>query len=261
LLRLRWKDCESADLAELLQCVPDDALDSPRRSVVPLLDFCRAPARAASALSGATKLSLGDEAEFIFEYPVRVQKGRGKASFTDLLIHTPTTVLAIEAKYTEPEYETVRSWLREPVETNRAAVLDGWLDLLNRVAARSLTALAVHDLPYQLIHRAASACFPEGQHRALAYLVFGEAAAHYSTHMNSLAALLGPTFLSLLVLSCPVTKLPAFVALERRWDGGERKLAREVRSALLAGSLFSFGELRREGGSMPPPEARREGQT
>jgi len=261
MLRLRWKTCDSADLLGLLECVPDDALQSPRRSVVPLLDFCRSPARTASALGDATKLELADATDFVFEYPAPVRKGRGKPSFTDLMILTPTTALAIEAKYTEPEYETVRSWLRTPAEKNREAVLDGWLGLLGRVALRPLSASDVLDLPYQLIHRAASACFPERRHRALAYLVFGNAAAHYAEHVGSLAALLGSTALPLLVLSCPATELEACEALAKRWDGGERELARDVRDALLAGRLFSFGELRAQGDvSLPSPLAARDEQ-
>jgi len=246
-VRLHWGKREEADFESLLRAIPDAALDSPRRSVVPLVDFCRSPDRAVAALARATGLGLTDAADFVFEHAVPVQKGRGKPSFTDLVILTPRTVLAIEAKYTEPEYETVRSWLRDPVEPNRAAVLEGWLGLLGRVAARPITTPEVLDLPYQLIHRAASACSPDREHRAMAYLTFGETAPHYSKHVSTLAAILGPASLSMLVLSCPITKLPSFVTLERRWDRGERKLADAVRAALIGGPPFSFGELRVEG--------------
>ena len=39
-------------------------------------------------------------AEFSFEYPVPVQRGRGKASMTDLMVTTEKFAMAIEAKWT-----------------------------------------------------------------------------------------------------------------------------------------------------------------
>ena len=35
--------------------------------------------------------------------------GRGKPSYTDLMILAPGTAIAIEGKYTEPAYESVRA--------------------------------------------------------------------------------------------------------------------------------------------------------
>jgi hypothetical protein len=62
--------------------------------------------------------------------------------------------VAIEAKYTEPRYETVEQWLGTSPTLNRQAVLAGWLA---HIAARSdsppLDPSVVLGLPYQLVQR------------------------------------------------------------------------------------------------------------
>lgn len=174
---LYWETRPASDFEGLFTHVPDDALNSPRRSVVPLLDFCRFPDEALVRLNEMVNPELRNASDMIFEYAVSVQQGRGKASFTDLLILTPEAVVAVEAKYTEPEYESVKSWLGEGKQ-NRHEVLQGWLNLLANAAGRKIAEADVHRLPYQLIHRAASACHVERSKRAMIYLVFENAAPH-----------------------------------------------------------------------------------
>jgi hypothetical protein len=240
-VQLFWNKERVESFNGLLQRVPNDVLNSPRRSVVPLLDFSRDPANALARIGSVTHLDLAPATDMIFEHAVPVQRGRGKASFTDLLILSPKAAVAVEAKYTEPEYETVKSWLGES-KPNREDVLSGWLSLLERVSNRPLRATDVAELPYQLVHRAASVCHCPHQKRVMLYLVFGEPAAHYAKHIASLAALIGPG-LSLLVANCPVAALDRFRELEQRWARGERELGPDVRAALVAAPLFSFGDL------------------
>ena len=78
--------------------------------------------------------------------------------------------LAIEAKWTEPRYETVRQWLVNK-GTNAQDVLSGWLNALQPHARHPLLTAAFSDAVYQMIHRAASACVA-GSNPKMAYLVF-----------------------------------------------------------------------------------------
>lgn len=243
--QLAWGDNPAKTFRELVRLMPKSALDSPRRSVVPLVDYWRQPDPRISHLSEVLGVQIGSSAKLVFEYAVAVQKGRGKPSFTDLMILDADSAVAIEAKYTEPEYEKVRSWLREPVKPNRSDVLDGWLALINRTAACLLRRELVLDIPYQLIHRTASACFPGRRRTALVYFVFANnPPRHYLSHLQRLDDLLGnPSGISLHLVACPLTPLPAAADLTARWDNGERLLGDSVRSELLRAPLFSFGEL------------------
>ena len=240
-MRLYWEKTEAPNFDSLLQVIPADVFASPRRSVLPLLDFFRNPESALEALSDATGMELRDAMDLVFEYSVQVQRGSGKASYSDLAIFTPTTSLIIEAKYTEPEYEPVTHWLGSPATSNRIDVLQGWLDLLRRVSAQPISPTDVADLPYQLIHRAASASYPEVERRGLAYLIFGDVVPqHYVTHMTSLQRLLDPKRISLFVLSSAFERSDDCVNLESRWDAGDRDLGASVRDCMLNRPLHAF---------------------
>lgn len=187
---------------------------------------------------------MGDNSELIFEFPVPVQKGTGKPSYTDLAILTSDCFIGIEAKYTEPKYESVSSWLGPAPSENRKAVLQGWIDLLNRVSTTPLDALTVSGLPYQLIHRAASACFLDRKKRVLVYLVFGTAVApHYCKHASELESFLGHEGLSIRVLTCETTPSAVCQGFVQRWKAGDRALSGEIRAALLRAPLYSFGAI------------------
>ncbi len=240
---LRWAGMDVLDFATLVRVLPVNALRSPRRSVVPLVDYFRQPGTALAALGHAVEIDLTDVEVADFEHALAVRRGKGKPSYTDVMLQGRNVSVAIEAKYTEPRYKSVRKWLGETPTPNRIKVLSGWLELINGVAATSLEIDAVLELPYQLVHRSASACSSDAAYRALVYLIFGEApGAYYVDDVAALDCLLGePLGLGMHVVHVQAHPEPAFKALTDRWDGGERELAEGVRQALLGGSLFRFG--------------------
>lgn len=125
------------DFEQLVKLLVPSAGVSPLRSTVPLVDFWRRPEAVLAQLSGTVGVELSPPIDLCFEYPVPVQRGRGKASFTDLMISASSAAVAIEAKFTEPRGETVRDWLRDPPEANRTEVLEGWLDLIRKATGGS----------------------------------------------------------------------------------------------------------------------------
>lgn len=108
-----------------------------------------------------------EQAEFSFEYPVPAQRGRGKASMTDLMITTNKLAMAIEAKWTEcrENYKpTIEKWLKEGKNLkNRESVLSGWLDYINKFLPGGkhldIGKINCAKIPYQFLHRVASACY------------------------------------------------------------------------------------------------------
>jgi hypothetical protein len=112
-----------------------------------------------------------ETAQMYFEYPVNQYTGKGKASFTDLMIIDSSKSIAIEAKNTESKYETVKKWLGNSV--NKRNVLIGWLGLINSKLTLSITSEDISEVPYQMIHRLASACSVADKEPVLLYLYFG----------------------------------------------------------------------------------------
>lgn len=237
---------EAGDFKTLVDLLPDSSFASPRRSTIPLLDYCRVPRDPLHALGRAADVDFRSPVELRFEYTVPVRRGVGKPSCTDLMIRTSDGLIAVEAKYTEPEYESVGEWLGDDPTPNRLEVLNGWLEMIGSFVKTTIAPQEVAELPYQLVHRTASACSGNGGTAAVVYLVFGDAADKYATSLGSLACRLGAASqIRIVLLACPVWKLDKQLELERRWIAGDRDLAPTVRQSLNAGPLFQFGPLRR----------------
>lgn len=242
-LHLSLREAPQPDWAAMVTALDDADLNSPRRSTVPLVAYWRGPIARLTWLQDRLSFPSAPRASFSFEHPVGPPLGRGKPSYTDLMILTPATAIAIEGKYTERAYESVGAWLREPRDHNRCDVLRGWLQLLNTATRVGLTIDAVTHLPYQLVHRAASACYPNAEHRAVIYQVLDATyRERYLDELHRLRALVKTPALTLAVLSTPAAPAERYSRLFAQWDAGERKMAGEVRSALLDGQAFTFTE-------------------
>lgn len=144
---------------ELVQRMPTSEFSKLDRSTIPLLCWWRDEAHVAELMS---MLGLGSPHRTVFEYPVRSGcsrcQGRGKSSFTDVMLTTDEYVVAIEAKYREALYQTVRQWLAAGGPrggTNRRSVLHHWLSCCLGLEDRG----EYGELIYQMVHRTASAAF------------------------------------------------------------------------------------------------------
>ena len=232
-------------LEELLQRLGVDAIASPKRSTVLLVDYWRAPEERLRDLWEQLGVPRPDHAEMHFEHAVPVQRGRGKSSYTDLMILADGVAVAIEAKFTEPRYESVGTWLRRSPTPNRRHVVEGWLRAIEAVTETSIRRDAVTHLPYQLIHRTASVCCVSRRKRIVVYQVFGNALApYYAEDLGRLAAAIAVRDrITFLVLECAFRSTDAYAQLETRWDAGERSLGNDVRDALLAGPLLEFCQI------------------
>jgi hypothetical protein len=119
-----------AEFLSFLSSVPKAEFAKVTRSTVPLLAWW-ADSRRVEKLRKL--LHFGDRLEECFEYPVAAScpkctvKGKGKSSFTDVMMQTVAETVAIEAKYTEKLYPTIKRWAGSPVEGNKQLVLDHWM--------------------------------------------------------------------------------------------------------------------------------------
>src|SRR4051794_24404723 len=159
------------DFPALLDLYSRDEFQSPYRSTVPLMALVKEKDTLHNVLTSCQGLMPLD---FHFEFKVDHQsQGRGKPSHTDLMAISADACIAIEAKWTEPPYESVTSWLSKGTD-NREKVLKGWLSILSLNGA-PVSADDVRDCEYQMLHRAASACAtasPFGKRPMLAYFKF-----------------------------------------------------------------------------------------
>ena len=230
---------------QLLGCYQDREFNSPKRSTVPLLACWRNPKEPARELSETLDFRLSDEISLDFEHTVHVQRGKGKPSCTDLMLTSGDVSLGIESKWTEPRYDDVSAWLsRGSNRLNRIEVLKGWIDLLSSHTLSKPTVSAVSELPYQLVHRAASACSTNAKRRWLIYQLFDMDSKKYEMYLGDLqklAVVLEPgRSLGICAASYNIERSERQVELESKWTGSlNRHLHEHVRDGLKDGNLLS----------------------
>lgn len=243
-MMMRYKNREVGDFQALLDQYPEVELRSPLRSTVPLLAYWRNPGVGLEQLAQALGMRFSEPLELLFEHQVPVKAGVGKASHTDLMIRTPTERIAIEAKYTEPAYESVSAWRKKATGENRDKVLEGWFKLINDTLHTSLKAEDAEESTYQLIHRTASACEGTAAVRAVVYQVFDcdpRDRTAYLAQMQRLKRLIGEqTNLRFLLLDCRIQPTARYKDLLERWRKKDRHLESEVRNGLREGNLLQF---------------------
>jgi hypothetical protein len=161
----------------------NDEFDSPLRSTIPLLEFVRQDNLLRKTLAD---IGASSTTSLHLEYKTMPKSGRGNASHSDLVAVSDETMCVIEAKWTEPKYETVSKWLsRSGDSANRELVLGYWLELLQPYSSRALSKEDVLNITYQTIHRAASACASKTR-PIMAYLVFSPSPCAYTVSFSSI---------------------------------------------------------------------------
>ncbi len=248
----------TTDLSGALLHYPNKEFLSPTRSTVPLLALLKDGDEILKSL--LVELDMNTNSDLHLEYTVNPPKGSGFASHTDLMVRWQADTLAIETKWTEPRYETVAEWTRQGMTPgNREQVMRGWLDLLQPHVASVLNPDDFSGAVYQMIHRAASACYNAEQPR-LAYLHFipdpsgqGATSAQYQSDLEHLQVLLGnPTRFSFHLIEVEIRPTVAFERI-KSLPRASAETAYTVRAALENGPLFEFTDFRLQavkGGSL-----------
>lgn len=170
--------CHSYD--QTLDVLSLTKTNSPKTSSLPLADFWH-PERNTHQKEdlfrriGVSTLNK-QIADYCFEYPTPAYKNResgktlaySKSSMTDLMILFKEGVrITIEAKYTEyvkeEEYTPILSdWYNKA--DHRKAIIQCWIDYIKRYGCGAISSAeellnSSPELPYQFLHRTASACF------------------------------------------------------------------------------------------------------
>jgi hypothetical protein len=232
--------------ADLITAFSDGALASPFRSTVPLLALAKDAWT--TFVKVLTLCNVVGDVSVAFECKVPSPRGQGLPSQTDAMVLFDQAALAIEAKWTEPRYETVATRLtrKDSNGADSEEFVSGWLELLQPHATTPLRLQDFANCVYQVVHRAASAC-GLGRAPSLAYLHFtpatkGATSAQYLSDLSQVHALLGkPRDFPFFLIDVPIQHTRAFHAIEHL-KKGVAETGQAVRSALLASELFEFGE-------------------
>ena len=251
-MRIRFgkEKTDVASIRDLPGFYSDHDLATPTRSTVPLLCYCMPDLRRIGGLVDQLRGRCNDFHLF-FEFPTPSINTRAKSSFTDLgIVLVPRGGIAIEAKWTEPAYETIQKWIKAgKYPDSRKRVVDHWLGRMRDYIKRPLT---VDDLPldtitYQMLHRTASACnlANGGGPARVVYQVFETEGTEHPdyeaairTFMDAVAP--GPS-LWFFVHKVVMKPTPQFTKLQKRCAAmSEASSAASIRKAIVEENLFTF---------------------
>lgn len=260
MIRTFYNETAVTTADDLLSCFKGKALQSPLRSTVPLLDMALHLPSQLLSIVAACGAEL--ESELRFEYEVLSGSETARPSQTDLMVLGKTGAVAVEAKWTEPAYESVATRLKRRTKdrakdqsadskaldrAHQEAEVGAWLARLQPLATEPLTTVSMADVVDQMIHRAASA-LASGLAPSLLYLHFedtelrqGATADRYKADLGRLYGKLGrPRGFSFYVATQPIERTVLFRGIEGLSKTHSSTCA-AVREALKAGPLFRYG--------------------
>ena len=152
-----------------LSALATTKVNSYKTSSIPLADFWRPTKELAKFIKKLAdcglEISYGDRC---FEYPTPCVDKKGKElkysrpSMTDLMIINDDLQVAIEGKYTEyseSNYETIKEW-NPNNEPHKTDIKKQWFEYIRACGATIKNVDELDEnIPYQFLHRAASACY------------------------------------------------------------------------------------------------------
>jgi hypothetical protein len=225
-----------------LRHMPDQGFARITSSTIPLLCYWRNKGRALKNIAAALELPDLISSCVTFEAETGSLGPRDKSSYSDVMIQSSTSVVAIEGKWTEGRYTTVKKWR---TSDHRQDVLDHWLgQMQNYIDPEEQFETA--ELVYQMIHRCASACSRSPSVAVLLYQIFTDSNPHefYARDLKKFVSILKPRQ-NLVVASCvvPLRKTEVFsetaTLLKATPDASKSALVRE---AVASKNLFEFGD-------------------
>ncbi len=147
--------------------LPDFNFESLTRSCLPLMSYWRLGSRRLRTVLKEIGEAYDKDGILYFEYPVPSARPRFKPSFTDAMYATEEYAIAFEAKWTEPLDNTVTQWLAKTASGSE--VIAHWESL---IAKRVATMGSNRHLPYQFIHRVASAAAMTARKAHVVFQIF-----------------------------------------------------------------------------------------
>lgn len=235
---LYYKNKTIKNISELLNCYSTSEFKSPYRSTIPLISLFMQNRNFINEIDPNIEPTKCD---FTFEFITKLNQGKGNSSFTDLMILDGKNSIAIEAKRTEPKYNTVEKWIGENPE-NRKIVIESWLKLINKTITPKISTNDIKNLPYQMIHRLASACSQEKENIYLVYFGFDlkpKMKEYYIQNLKVLSELLQKK-VTVKLICFEIEKKEKQKRLESLWSKGDRNFTNEIKKSIVENNLMTI---------------------
>lgn len=152
---------------DVLTCLSTTKVNSYKTSSLPLAQFWEPNKKLGKfiiLLNSQESIDISNSDRY-FEYPTPCEKNGEKLessspSMTDLMIINEKYQIAIEGKYTEyseGKYQTINEWNNKNA-AHKENIKNRWFEYIKECGATSKESVD-GDIPYQFLHRTASACY------------------------------------------------------------------------------------------------------
>ncbi len=161
---------KNGTFADVLVSLAATKVNSIKTSSLPLAQFWKPSEKLNTFIDEFKDKSRGIDVacgDRFFEYPTDCIKNGEKLygsrpSMTDLMIINDEYQIAIEGKYTEyskAKYETISEWINKG-KSHKIKIKERWFEYIKECGATTIDLNQLDDtIPYQFLHRTASACF------------------------------------------------------------------------------------------------------
>lgn len=235
MLLYNYKKKKGLTIDSIINSYSNSEFKSPYRSTIPLIVLVKDNFELILEI-----LDLKSIDNITFEHTTPVKHGRGHPSYSDLLVESGNNAIIIEAKRTEPQYQAVFKWFDD--SHNKRLVINGWLDYINNYCKTNITVADVMKIPYQMIHRIASACVLERSNISVLYLGFNLSTRmkNYYTEKLAIMADLTNNKIDLKLGEVSIHLKSTQLNYEKLWNTGSRDLVKQVKDGISNNSLLSF---------------------
>lgn len=171
MIELHYGKPSNNDFDTIIDMYSGSKINSVRTSTFPLLAFWKDTKTRLNFL--LEQINVTTENSFLcFEYPTS-SGAKGKSSMTDLMILTDSSRIAIEAKFTEvnENYQIIDEWLKTGKNENKKNVLQKWIEMIEPFS-NGILRDKLNTIPYQFLHRTASACKDNSDSGYVVYQLF-----------------------------------------------------------------------------------------
>lgn len=110
---------------------------------------------------------IADDYNICFEYPVKSIKN-ATSSYTDIMLISDKTNIAIESKWTEK----IGDYCKNQKSKRKNEVQQHWINIISKYIDKALIIEQFSDIEYQLLHRVASACSLNRDNCIVTYQIF-----------------------------------------------------------------------------------------
>lgn len=186
--KLNWGNPKQDDFNSILDAYSNTSVNSNYTSSIPLAQYWKQTEKVLQNLSRSLHLK-GKENNVYFEYPAP-SVGNAKSSMSDVMLITGNEKVAIEVKFTEvnENYESIKDWYSRVKTGNK--VLPHWVEILKPFIKNPDSISKDSEIPYQFLHRTASACYVNNERAICLYQIFvsEETEENYKSFVENLSS-------------------------------------------------------------------------